>query len=354
MRNLLRSKYLTQVGVGFLLVLSILPLQAEHFDDEAVASDDSDVVHASPQQRRGRGGAPERGVYKARITPHWLTNSAKFWYRNDLRDSKREFILVDAERGKRERAFDHKAVAKQIGATDGEHLPVDELQFSDDGQIVTLINATNKWRLDLKSGKLAADQAGASKPAGLKAEIQPRPSLRNGPDTQITFDNQRDQPVSVFWIDDQGNRTSYGEIAAQSRKEQHTFGGHVWLVADARGETLAVFEATDDPEVAVIRSERVLPPVREEANNDDDDRPARRSPRSPDGKWVASIKEFNVFVRPTEGGEEIQLSQDGASAQSYALIQWSPDSQSLVAWRVESGERKEVHLLESSPAGGGR
>ena len=60
--------------------------------------------------------------------------------------------------------------------------------------------------------------------------------------------------VQIFWLDDQGNRQSYGEVAAHSRKEQHTYGGHVWLVADARGEIIAVFEATDDPDVAVIRA----------------------------------------------------------------------------------------------------
>jgi len=353
MNILFRRQRLICAGVGFILGLTAWALNAETFGDENTASGDFDSAHASPQQRRGRGGAPERGVYKSRITPHWLTNSAQFWYRNDLRGGAREFVLVDAERGTRQPAFDHKAVAKLISAADGAHLPVEELRFSDDGQSVTLVCPTNTWRLILKTGKLDTNQLAAVKAVGLKAETQSRPSLRNGPETQITFDNQRDQAVAIFWVDDQGNRQSYGEVAAHSRKEQHTFGGHVWLVADTRGEIIAVFEATDDPDVAVIRGERA-PPVRQQAEDDDDDRPARRSPRSPDGKWTAFVKDNNVFVRATDGGEEIQLSQDGASGQAYALIQWSPDSQSVVAWRVEPGDRKEVYLVESSPAGGGR
>jgi hypothetical protein len=213
MNILFRQQRLVCAGVGFILGLTVLASNAEAFADEDAAYRNSDSADASPQQRRGRG-APERGVYKARITPHWLTNVAQFWYRNDLRGCAREFILVDAERATRQPAFDHKAVAKLIGATDGARLPVEELRFSDDGQSVTLINPTNTWRLILKTGKLETNQLAMVKAVGLKAETQSRPSLRNGPDTQITFDNQRDQAVAVLWVDDLGSRQSYGEVAA--------------------------------------------------------------------------------------------------------------------------------------------
>src|SRR5688500_8743463 len=71
------------------------------------------VTVASPlvAQRRGGGGA---GVYKARITPHWFDGGARFWYQNDLAGGKREFLLVDAEKGKRERAFDHEKLAAAL------------------------------------------------------------------------------------------------------------------------------------------------------------------------------------------------------------------------------------------------
>jgi dipeptidyl aminopeptidase/acylaminoacyl peptidase len=36
------------------------------------------------------------------------------------------------------------------------------------------------------------------------------------------------------------------------------------------------------------------------------------------------------------------------------MLDWSPDSKTLVAFRIERGENKEVHLIESSPRGGGR
>ena len=81
----------------------------------------------------------------------------------------------------------------------------------------------------------------------------------------------------------------------------------------------------------------------------------RPSNRSPDGKWTWVLKDHNVFLRSTaEGAQDIALSTDGREGQAYGMASWSPDSQSLVAFRIEPGERKEVHLVESSPKEGGR
>ena len=78
------------------------------------------------------------------------------------------------------------------------------------------------------------------------------------------------------------------------------------------------------------------------------------SPESPDGKWTASIQDYNVFVRSQDPNQEVRLSTDGVENNAYDLLSWSPDSSVLVAWRIEPGDRKEVHLVQSSPPGGGR
>src|SRR5215471_19961798 len=68
----------------------------------------------SPQQRgRGAGGFGQ-GVLKARVTPHWFAGGTKFWYRNDLRDGAKEYILVDASAGSRGPAFDQAKVAAAL------------------------------------------------------------------------------------------------------------------------------------------------------------------------------------------------------------------------------------------------
>jgi dipeptidyl aminopeptidase/acylaminoacyl peptidase len=66
------------------------------------------------------------------------------------------------------------------------------------------------------------------------------------------------------------------------------------------------------------------------------------------------VKDNNTFVRSQGGDQEIQLSTDGTENNAYGTLSWAPDSKTLVAWRIEPGDGKEVYLIESSPAGGGR
>jgi len=81
-------------------------------------------------------------------------------------------------------------------------------------------------------------------------------------------------------------------------------------------------------------------------------RPPRAS-KSAD-KWTYCVKDNNVFLRLKEGGEEVQLSNDGTKESRYGMLQWAPDGKMLVAFRITPGEKKEVYLIESSPPGGGR
>src|SRR6266487_6850149 len=181
------------------------------------AAEMSPADEASPQQQqqtqgRGRFGGRIEGVYKSRVTPSWFASNTKFWYRNDLSGGAREFILVDAERGTRERAFDHEVVAKQIGDNaDAAKLPVEQLKFSADGESVTLLGRSKSWRLNLKTGKLeeSADEKAEATGEGLPAGSRPRPSARTGPETEITFDNQLSREVEIFWLDESGARQSY-------------------------------------------------------------------------------------------------------------------------------------------------
>src|SRR5579859_4754416 len=255
--------------LGLLLALvfraGLVPAQAD--DSQGVLFDPL-VPPASPAEtndvantaRGTRGPGAERGVYKARISPHWSSDNARFWYRNDLPGAAKEFVLVDARQGVRRPAFDPQSVASQIDATDTNHLPIEELRFSDDPNTLLLIAKTNSWALNLNDGTL-------------------KPSAAETP-----------------------------------RDDAHS----------------------DEPKTR--RSNRYGAEV-----------------KSPDGKWLALIKNYNVLLRACDDEKsEAQLTQDGQESNAYGLLEWAPDSKSLVAWRIEPGERKEVYLIRSSPAGGGR
>src|SRR5437016_3680557 len=216
-----------------------------------------------------------RRVFKDRITPHWFANNTRFWYRNELRDGAKEFILVDAERGTRETAFDHAKLAAALSRVAGaeyraETLPFDSLEFIEDSKAIRFSVGEGIWKCDLISYACAKTDAKAS-------------------------------------------AASSGETAGDTS------------TAAGRGQG---------------RGQR-----------DDSD---RSSDRSPDGKWTALVKEHNLFVKSRDNEKEIQLSTDGKEGLAYGRPSWAPDSRTLVAFRIEPGERKEVYLIQSSPPGGGR
>ena len=75
---------------------------------------------------------------------------------------------------------------------------------------------------------------------------------------------------------------------------------------------------------------------------------------SPDGRSVASIQNYNVWIRAARPGTTAPepLSFDGSEGNPYTLasVQWSPDSRKLAAYRVKPGYRRMVRYVESSPA----
>jgi dipeptidyl aminopeptidase/acylaminoacyl peptidase len=254
------------------------------------------TIAAAAQERTPR-------VYKDRITPHWFADNTKFWYRNDLPGGQSEFIVIDAATGARERV----------------------------------------------------DKAPGDGGAGdLRAELQIRPSSRTGSDTTIAFQNKRGQPVELFWIDPAGERKSYGKVDAGARREINTYEGHVWLVATESGDRLGVFEAEQNSGAAVVDDSLPDSARRGRGGRRNANRSEAPSDRSPDRAWTVRVKENNLFIKSSKDENEIQLTKDGAENQRYGRFSWSPDSQTLVAFRVEPGDRKEVHLLESSPSEGGR
>ncbi|MDE0349361.1 MAG: hypothetical protein OXM56_06620, partial [Gammaproteobacteria bacterium] len=63
-------------------------------------------------------------VKNARVEPHWLGDTGRFWYRRDT-EAGHEYVVFDAANGEKSRAFDHDALAVAIGdALDLEN-PVD-------------------------------------------------------------------------------------------------------------------------------------------------------------------------------------------------------------------------------------
>ena len=83
---------------------------------------------------------------------------------------------------------------------------------------------------------------------------------------------------------------------------------------------------------------------------------------SPDGQWEAFVHEYNLWVRPTGGGDSTQLTFDGEEYWSYGLdsprpteirnkrprrpdVRWSPDSRYVAVDRRDERDVKHMHYI---------
>ncbi|MGQ9470578.1 MAG: DPP IV N-terminal domain-containing protein [Candidatus Aminicenantales bacterium] len=73
---------------------------------------------------------------------------------------------------------------------------------------------------------------------------------------------------------------------------------------------------------------------------------------SPDGKWEAFIRNYNVWIRSKDSKEELTLSWDGNEGNYYTFnsITWSPDSKKIAAYRLRPGLHRKIQYVNSSPA----
>jgi dipeptidyl aminopeptidase/acylaminoacyl peptidase len=72
---------------------------------------------------------------------------------------------------------------------------------------------------------------------------------------------------------------------------------------------------------------------------------------SPDGKWEAFIRNYNVWLRTKDRKEEFALSHDGSEGDyyTYPSLVWSPDSEKLAVYKLRRGYHRIIHYVESSP-----
>ena len=107
------------------------------------ASLDRAMVPAQAYRRAERflpANAPKY-VLNASVTPNWIGEEDRFWYRRALAGGGRQFVTVDAATGNREPSFDHAFIARELARLDeeAEHaettLPFDAFTFNSDGGI---------------------------------------------------------------------------------------------------------------------------------------------------------------------------------------------------------------------------
>jgi dipeptidyl aminopeptidase/acylaminoacyl peptidase len=92
-------------------------------------------------------------VIRRAVTPHWFDENHQFWYRNDLGEGKRDFVVVSAGDAMRKAAFDHAALAEALSKATGKSYDAEKLPFEN----IWLEGGAVFFRVDDKSWKFEAD-----------------------------------------------------------------------------------------------------------------------------------------------------------------------------------------------------
>ena len=287
-------------------------------------------------------------VYLGTVKPNWIGESSRFWFRRDLPEGRREFVLVDPAGRTKRPAFDHARLAAALStelrkAVEADRLPVDRIEFLPNGAGLRMQVAARSFEYDEATHALRPSRESA---AVLAWPLPPQrvPASRDSSDeVYLAFQNNSGEEVSLFWVDADGQRRPYGTLAPGERRRQRTFAGHSWLVVAKNGTPLVAFVTPGQEAQAVITGAAPGP--------------ERRSPRgerpagvSPDGKWQIVLHDQNVLFRELPAGPEVPLTTDGSPADAYGgRPYWSPDSRRVVVFKTVPAQEHKLHLIESSP-----
>jgi len=293
-------------------------------------------------------------VFRQSVTPRWLPGNNAFWYRINTAPDRFEFVFVDALKGERRAAFDHRKLAEALARELKTEVRVDALPFTwiqpaPDGAWVRFRAGDRVWQFE-RDGSLRPSTEPLHEEKLVPME-QVRPSRNGGGATAVTFANRTETEVTLSWIDTEGAAKSYGSVKPGGFHRQNTYAGHVWKVTDAQGKTLGVYRATEEEAQAVIGDSK-------EGNATDKPKPHTEPVTPPELKIEGAkavphpqtfVRDFNLWLRE-QGGRETPLTTDGMADNFYRGPRASPDGRYVVASQVKPAQEHKVYMVESSPA----
>lgn len=296
-------------------------------------------------------------VVREQIQPRWNPDGT-FWYRVKTGPGIQfEWVFIAPENAAKTVVFTTDEWQKASSRTENKQLSGSTIQ-----RIITIpekpdalrpnqtradqfrIRAANKWWIWNQTQKtviLDPDQTSAD-----TKELQydgPKASLRQGPETSLTFINRTRGNAHVQWIDPDGKPKGYGHIAPGKERSQHTFGGHVWRIFDDEGNDLVWVEAEDIPTTVEIQEP-------EHHNTPEMKSRSRKSSRNNTSGHSFEISQYNIAQRKSDDHPAKQITTDGREELAYrGPISISPDGRFLLAKRVKPEQKHTVTIVDSSP-----
>ena len=121
--------------------------------------------------------AVKNKVFKTRVNAHWQKDGNTFWYCNILKDSVREYILVDASKGLKKSLFDELKLKKALSEITGKtvpskSLPIDSLNYDSKANLIAL-------KYDKSYFEVSLSDYSIKKVSSLAKDLKKYPSLNN-------------------------------------------------------------------------------------------------------------------------------------------------------------------------------
>jgi len=188
-------------------------------------------------------------------------------------------------------------------------------------------------------------------------------SRAGGSECIVQVHNRLDRAVDLVWLDHAGRRKHFGTIAPGRLRVQPTYGGHAWIVVDraealaGRDAVLVAFEAPASGGQVLVDPGAIaefagIPTGEPRRATPLDELEPPPSPRSPDGRREAFLREGDVWIRSLAGGTDLRLSEDASQTVRYVdSFWWSPDGRHVATLRTEVAPVREIPIVETSPPG---
>jgi dipeptidyl-peptidase 4 len=291
----------------------------------------------------------------------------------------RAWVRVDLTNGTKRPLFDHAAVAESLRArgfqqVDERTLPIRRVQMVANG-ILLLVRQANRsvvlhWT-EVPSSMLrdATAEESASFEVALESQLR-RSRRQGGREVFLTFANDRDDDVTLAWIDADGQRRDYGTIAGGASREQHTFAGHAWALFAADGTLVGSLRAPDWParvRIPAAEGEASSEPRSHPLGSPASPAPTATAPARPSAAVGVStpspaasidaaaegptirVTGWNVEV-VGEDGSLLVTTTDGTESLRYTEpFLWSPDRSKVAITRRAPAQERTVHIVESTP-----
>lgn len=153
-------------------------------------------------------------MHMTSVNPHWILGTDRFWFLKEAQDAK-EFILVDPLKGTVTPAFNHEKLATALSTEreksyEKEKLPINSIDFINDGKSICFELAGRIWTCDLQSYELKSRKKPKSSPVSELVSPDKKwaaytrdhnlfiKSLTSGTETQLTTDGVKHHDYASF------------------------------------------------------------------------------------------------------------------------------------------------------------